>query len=117
MTQAETLTILFLILLNTILQIYDCWSTIKIKKGPDGKIGTKDDGIELNSFMEDLQVQFGVVRVMVIKTILAIIVFIGLFYGTKINFILPIYTIIGLALLALIYLRVFAKNNFKHDGI
>lgn len=109
--------ILIFFILNLILQVYDGWSTIKIKKGPDGKLNTKDDGIEKNKFMRFLMEKIGVIKTIIITKIVGISLISGLYFGQVFNYIDPNISLMGFIFILGLYLYMFVKYNFKYDGI
>jgi len=99
------------------IQLYDWWSTIKILKGPDGNLGTRDDGIEKMKLMLWLMGKIGVVPAITIKAIAFSSLYITVGYLGWVQYCGPAW-IHGGALLAIVgHLVIFWRCNFKHDGI
>ena len=109
--------LIFLVLANIAVRSYDVWSTIKIKRGPDGKLGTADDGIEKNRVMIFLMDRFGVVPAIVLWSVFACLVAIGLFAGWYFGYVYDLVAAGGLFGMAARPVYVFFRYNFKHDGI
>lgn len=109
--------LLVLVVLNVVLQIYDWWSTLKILKGPDGKLGTRDDGREVMAAPRLLMDAIGVRPAIAVLKVASIAAVAGVFVASQVGYVEPTHAIIGLALLTMITLWLFVRHNFKHDGI
>lgn len=97
--------------------VYDFWSTWKILRGPDGKLKTKDDGIEKNPIYLKLMKKFGVFNTLLATKSLQLLYYSGIFLGS-------VYGLIPANLAILLFfgmfgfgVYMFSKYNFKYDGI
>lgn len=109
--------LILLVLANIAVRSYDVWSTIKIKRGPDGKLGTKDDGIEKNRIMLFLMDRLGVVPAIVLWSSLVCLVAIGIFAGWYFGYVHDLVAVGGLFGMAAWPIFLFSRYNFRNDGI
>lgn len=110
--------IIGLLVANILLHvIYDFWSTWKIKRGPDGKIDTKDDGIEKSKLVNFLMEKIGVLPTILITKTFSLILICGLYVIYYLNYITPTNVIIIYFIILAYALFKFYKYNFRYDGL
>lgn len=110
--------IIGLLIANILLHVvYDFWSTWKIKKGPDGKIGTEDDGIEKSKLVNFLMKKIGVLPTIILTKIISLIIIVGLYIVYYLKYTSPTVVIIAYFIALALALFKFYQYNFKSDGL